>query len=412
MLELNTMVGATLKEVFQESLWVEAELIEFRESNGHAYLELVQHEKQLIGGKSSSSGSLLAKASAKCWRGNWMRLSQKFIAALGTLPQRGMTILVSVRVDFHAQYGYALIVNDIDPAHTLGVQALKKDEILQALKEQGIAELQHELPLPLFCQNIAVISSSTAAGYGDFCDQLKNNEFGLTFNIKLFEAIMQGESSAPSIIDALGRIFDDTSTNYDAVVIIRGGGATSDLACFDDQALAEVVAQFPIPIITGIGHERDECVLDLIACVRQKTPTAVAAFLIEQLAGVLARVEEAKRTIEQESSHLLERHKQRVNELQMIIRHSASMFCTKQTARVDLVFTKLKGILINILSREDHKIKNLELRVKSLDPKRLLKKGYSLTYANGKVVKSAADLQAGQAITTVFNDGNVISIVK
>ncbi len=395
--ELNSMVTATLKEVFQELLWVEAELTEIRESNGHCYMEVVQ--------KDADSSALIARASAKCWHTQWLRVAKKFSKATGTLPQRGMKLLMAVRVEFHQAYGFSLIVNDIDPTYTLGDMLQKRDKIIAALKASGLYDKQRELCLPLFCQRIAVISAATAAGYGDFCDQLINNEYGLRFETELFPAIMQGEQAPASIIAALNAIvqrglpfapgqpaaslFSQLEEPFDCIVIIRGGGATADMTCFDDQTLAEAIANCPLPVITGIGHERDECILDLIANTRQKTPTAVAAFLIESLASVLARVEQAQQHIIYNIRACVERNITKVERLQTAIRTAATLYCTKQLHRLEL----------------------LAQHINSLDPKLPLKRGYSLTYANGKIVTSTTSLSAGQELTTLLADGEVKSVV-
>ena len=274
--ELNRLVREVIETEMPREYWVEAELSECRESRGHCYMELIE--------KDSQSATPIARASAKCWASKWSVVRPYFERTTGQVLHAGMKVLLKVYAQFHEAYGFSWIVTDIDPTYTLGDMARKRQEIIRQLKEEGIFDLQKELELPLFCQHIAVISSETAAGYGDFCNQLADNPYGFQFRTQLFPAIMQGEGVEQSIIAALNRIYESQSnhnsqvsilnSHFDCVVIIRGGGATSDMSGFDTLALAENVANFPLPIITGIGHDRDESILDMVSHTRVKTPTA------------------------------------------------------------------------------------------------------------------------------------------
>ena len=286
--ELNQLVREVIECEMPDEYWVEAELSECRESRGHCYMELIQ--------KDETTATPIAKASAKCWASKWMLIRPGFERTTGQRLHAGMKVLLKVYAQFHEAYGFSWIDTDIDPTSTLGDMARKRQEIIRQLKAEGVFDLQRELCLPLFCQRIAVISSETAAGYGDFCNQLADNPYGFIFETHLFPATMQGDDVEQSIIAALGRIFTEYSDfsdyseysdyPFDCVVIIRGGGATSDMSGFDTLALAENVANFPIPIITGIGHDRDESILDMVSHTRVKTPTAAAAFLIDHLKTV------------------------------------------------------------------------------------------------------------------------------
>lgn len=247
--QLNTLVADVISNTMAHTYWVEAELSEARESNGHCYMELIEKEE---GGNVP-----IARASAKCWRNVWSMIKPYFMRITGQTIHAGMKVMLQVHAQFHPQYGFSWIVDDINPEFTMGDMMRKRQEIIRQLKAEGVFDLQHELRLPMFTQHIAVISSETAAGYGDFCNQLMNNEYGLFFHAKLFPAVMQGEQVEQSIISALDTI-NQQMEDYDCVVIIRGGGATADLSGFDTLLLAENVANFPLPVITGIGHERDE----------------------------------------------------------------------------------------------------------------------------------------------------------
>ena len=285
--ELNHLVRDVLECEMPDEYWVEAELSECHESKGHCYMELIQKDER--------NATPIAKADAKCWVSKWMLIRPYFERTTGQRLHAGMKVLLKVYPQFHEAFGFSWIVTDIDPTYTLGDMARKRQEIIRQLKEEGVFDLQRELELPLFCQHIAVISSESAAGYGDFCHQLSDNPYGFQFQTQLFPAIMQGEGVSQSIISALENIYN--GQYCDCVVIIRGGGATSDMSGFDTLSLAENVANFPLPIITGIGHDRDESILDMVSHTRVKTPTAAAAFLVDHLKGVLDTIEGAQSLI-------------------------------------------------------------------------------------------------------------------
>ena len=269
--ELNCTVRGVLRETLRQAVWVVAEVSDLRvASNGHCYLELVQKDGQ--------SGSLVAKARATIWRSRYFALSQDFSRLTGQSLQSGLKIMVRVSVVFHELYGYSLDISDIDPSYTLGDIQAQRRAIIARLEAEGVMHLNRGLPLPRLLRRVAVVSSETAAGYGDFCNQLAQS--GFAFELKLFPAVMQGDRVEESIIAALDAIAAEAG-RWDVVAIIRGGGATTDLHGFDTYLLAANVAQFPLPVLTGIGHERDETILDLVAHKRLKTPTAVAAFLVE-----------------------------------------------------------------------------------------------------------------------------------
>ena len=404
--ELNSIVSEIISMSLPDSYWVEAELSEAREGyGGHCYLELIQKDER--------SNTPIAKAHANCWRNRWMLIKPNFERVTGQRIHTGMKVLLKVHAQFHENYGFSWIVDDIDPNYTMGDMARKRLEIINTLKAEGVFELQKELVLPMFCQRIAVISSATAAGYGDFCNQLADNDYGLQFTTRLFPATMQGEGVEQSIIAAL---------------------ATSDLSGFDTLALAENVANFPLPIITGIGHERDESVLDMISFQRVKTPTAAAAFLINHLAEVYARVMDAQETIVQNVKHRLQVEKMRLERLSSTIPVQFSLVKTKQGAYLDRLMTRITTNLqskvsdaqrrLEILSQniqpvlerkmlnENHRLQLLQQRIQAQDPDLLLKRGYSITLKDGKSIRSASQLKAGDIIETRFAEGNVKSEVK
>lgn len=423
--ELNEMVRQVLETGMPDEYWVEAELSEVREVRGHCYMELIQ--------KDEHSHTPIAKASAKCWSRQWMLIRPYFERMTGQRLHAGLKVLLKVVVNFHEAYGFSWIVVDIDPNYTMGDMARKRLEIIQKLKEEGVFDMQKELAIPMFAQRIAVISSANAAGYGDFCNQLSDNEHGYLFSTQLFPAIMQGEQVEGSVIAALNQI-NRQADHFDVVVIIRGGGATSDLSGFDTFDLAENVANFPLPIITGIGHERDESVLDLVANTPLKTPTAVAAFLIDHLAAVDERIEEARQSIADVVKQRMDTEKLRLNKLAEKIPLLFSVVKTQRINDVDALLTKLIHLMGDRITAEryhlsmlqgrlkpaadkrlmeqDHRVTLLEQKALALDPGRLLKKGYSITLFQGKAVRDAATLRKGDEIVTKLGKGSVKSIIS
>ena len=327
-----------------------------------------------------------------------------------------MKVLLKVYPQFHEAYGFSWIVSDIDPTYTLGDMARKRQEIIQKLKAEGVFDLQKELQLPMFCQRIAVISSQTAAGYGDFCNQLADNPYGFQFETQLFPAIMQGEGVEQSIINALESIYNYqlSTINYqfDCVAIIRGGGATSDMSGFDTLALAENVANFPIPIITGIGHDRDESILDMVSHTRVKTPTAAAAFLISHLKEVLDIINGSQELITRYAQQKLSTLNSQLSTLSESIPRLFSLVKTRQEAKIDSLWIKIPMQLERKLTGDTHRLQLIEERLKALDPTLLLARGYSITTYNGRAVRDASQLPPGTEIETRLAKGKITSVVK
>ena len=383
--------------------WVEAELSECRENRGHCYMELIQ--------KDELSATPIAKASAKCWASKWLVVRPYFERITGQRLVVGMKVLLKVYAQFHEAYGFSWIVTDIDPTYTLGDMARKRQEIINQLKAEGVFDLQKELSLPLFCQRIAVISSETAAGYGDFCHQLADNPYNFKFQIQLFPATMQGDGIERSIIEALNSI-NAACDDFDAVVIIRGGGATSDMTGFDTLALAENVANFPIPIITGIGHDRDESIIDMVSHTRVKTPTAAAAFLIDHLKTVLDQLTTLSEAIPKLFSVVKARQEARLDNLYQRILMRVQQRAVTSQADIRNLEQGLLTALQRRLTSEHHRLEMLEEKVCSLDPTLLLKRGYTITLFNGKAVRDPQVLHPGDEIETRMEKGTIYSKFK
>ena len=397
------MVRDAIEMQMPDEYWVEAELAECRERGGHCYLELIEKE--------DTTNTPVAKASAKCWRQTWQMIQPYFERTTGQALRTGMKVLLKVYAQFHETYGFSWIVTDIDPTYTLGDMARKRQEIIRQLKEEGVFDLQRELCIPLFAKRIAVISAAEAAGYGDFCRQLEDNEYGFKFETTLFPAIMQGEQVESSVVAALNTIYHSIR-DFDVVVIIRGGGATSDLSGFDTLALAENVAQFPIPVITGIGHDRDESILDMVANTRVKTPTAAAALLIDNLRQVLERINNAQQRITLAIHQRIANHKSRLTSLQTLIPALVERTLSNAKHRIELLENRLPAVTERIITNQKHKLSQIELMLQSYDPQLLLKRGYSITLMNGRAIRDPKELKVGDEIETRVEKGTIRSVVK
>lgn len=446
--ELNSLIKSVLDQTLPEFFWVRAETSDVRvNQNGHCYLEFIEKDKN---GK-----NLIAKARGMIWSNTWFMLRAYFESATGQSFTSGLKVLVQVSVEFHELYGFSLTVHDIDPSYTLGDQALNRAAIIRQLDEEGVLNLNKELELPVPVNRIAIISSPTAAGYEDFLDQLHNNAYGFAFYTKLFPAVMQGDRTEDSIISALDRIYEYLEC-FDAVVIIRGGGATSDLSSFDSYLLAANCAQFPLPIITGIGHERDDTVLDIVAHTRAKTPTAVAEFLINNMAETAIELDDIAKNIvslvtqrmqdeavllsrfetqntfvlkgwykEQENilssaknllikglKQLLKDNENRFSQIgDILVRNSQQIIKEEQRQFIQIE----ENLKRSVLQTQKEQYSLLDMYQKHLalaSPENILKKGYTLTMKDGKVIKSPSAVKSGDEIKTYFSDGEITSIVK
>jgi len=446
--ELNEKVQETITDAFPETYWVRAETSDVRvnASSGHCYLEFIE--------KDAETNQIVAKARGTIWARTFHMLKPYFEETTGQAFVSGIKIMVKVTVEFHKLYGYSLTVYDIDPTYTLGDIVKKRMQIIRQLQEEGIFDLNRELELPELIQRIAIITSPTAAGYEDFISQLTHNKAGYTFYLKLFPAIMQGEKTEASIIQALDQICSYTDY-FDVVVLIRGGGSVADLNCFDAYQLAAHCAQFPIPIITGIGHERDDSIVDMVAHTRMKTPTAVASFLIsymdeqaeelnelqQSLAACTAEIITSYRNeltlltsrLPASTTYQIERNRTKLfslksdlsaanllilqqqvvlNEIKQILSNASSHLITNNKQMLIEAKQAIQSMAKSLLTEEKQSIDLLEQFVKLASPDYILKRGYTLTLKDGKIVKKASQLSTGDEITTRFSDGEQKAIIK
>lgn len=455
--QLNQAIRESLRVVIPDTLWLRAEIHNITSNySGHCYLDLIE--------KSEHNDQIIAKQRATIWASTYRLLAHKFYSATGGTLQAGMNILVEVSVEFHELYGMSLNIKDIDPTYTLGELQRRRLEIIQRLKKHGLIDKNRQLPMPRLIKRIAIISSPTAAGYSDFIHQLNHNSHGFTYQTTLFPAIMQGPQTEESILSALSTIeatmgnmkncppvhrgtsvaeggnnfiAGDSKTensSFDVVVIIRGGGATSDLQAFDSEQLAERCANFPLPIITGIGHLRDETILDLVAHKNLKTPTAVAEYIISHTLeldmyllelgdriqkSAILRIEQEKNLLTSLSAYipqyalrLLTASDNKLTALQHRIELKTADFIAKNRLLLDRKSDQLSAIVNQQLQQQQNNLKLIETKLQLLDPQQLLKKGYSFTTHNGKLVTSVTQLTSGDTITTTLADGTIDSIVK
>ena len=377
--ELCSCIDEALSMELNDTYWVRAEIASLTE-RGHCYMELVEK---------ANNNAIAAKLRATCWQHVYHLLSAYFANETGQTLAVGMQVLLQVEVSFHAVYGLSLNVVGIDPTFTLGDLARQRQLTIQRLQEDGVMDLQRSLPLPLLPRRVAVISAADAAGYGDFCHQLQSNSGGFRFRTQLFPAVMQGEQSPASIIAALQQIAATTDL-YDLVVIVRGGGATTDLRNFDDYSLAFHCANFPLPIIAGIGHTRDVSVVDMVVHTSVKTPTAAAEWLI---AAMQAQAD-------------------RLGELQLRLQRVVQMAIRKQHSKLDALWQSLRFAAQRRLHRQRTQLEFLEKTIALHSPERIYRMGYSLTTVNGKIVKSINDVKAGDHLLTHTADGVIQSEVK
>ena len=426
LLELSINIKETIQTIYNGNIWVRAEIAEFREHrNGHCYLDLIE--------KQEKTDQIAARIRSVIWAYNYRMLKPYFETSTGRSLSNGLKILVQVSVEYHEVFGLSLSINDIDPTFTLGDLEQRKRDIISQLYNEGVMEMNKELSFPIVPQRIAIISSETAAGYGDFVNQLENNHFGIKFSHKIFPATMQGEQAPASICAAFDKIFENVD-DFDVAIIIRGGGASIDLLCFDDYSVAYYITQFPIPVLTGIGHERDTTIADMVAYKSLKTPTATAEFLISYAADFLDKIEDYSNLLELLTIEKINKQTYNIEILtQKLFNNVHNLIKSKETSLNRITDRTNNQVKQKLLTYENNLgIKNQQLvfftnsliksKQKQLDflerqnnlnnPQEILKRGYTLTLFNGKIVKQSSKLKQGDLIETKFYDRKVKSVVE
>jgi exodeoxyribonuclease VII large subunit len=441
--QLVSDIKITLQGRYERPIWVVAEISELNMNrSGHCYLELIE--------KDSLSDKIIAKSRATIWAFTFRTLKAYFETTTGETLRGGLKVLLKASIEFHEVFGFSLNIQDIDPQYTLGDLARKKAQIIQQLTSEGVLDMNKGLPFPLVPQRIAVISSETAAGYGDFLNQLETNSFGYCFFTELFPAIMQGDKASESIILALEHVYSHID-EFDLVAIMRGGGSKSDLNCFDDYELAYFITQFPLPILTGIGHERDDTVTDIVAHTKLKTPTAVAEFLIEKVAdfdnqideyGMLVtnlaeqyisssayRLEKLTHRVQTASVYLLQnkqehliwakskvingtrllnlKKERHLANLKLGFQNTVKSTINHEVKLVDLKQLRLKKWLNHYFITKERRLVFLTEKAKLVNPERILERGYAWVTHKGAIVKDASKLKIGDAIEVKLAKGRV-----
>ncbi len=427
--ELNSMVREVVEMNFDGSYWVMGELSDVSTPafGGHLYGELVQKDEE--------SDRIMARARITCWARIYNILRLRFQKEAGETLRKGLQVKLLVKVTFHEQYGYSLNVLDIDSSFTLGDLAVRRREILLQLEKDGILHDNQTLPLSRLLRRIAVVSSATAAGYGDFCHQLEQNDYGFNFDVRLFPAVMQGEQVPGSIIGALEEILSvHEEMPFDLVVIIRGGGASSDLSDFDSYELAACIAQYPLPVLTGIGHERDDTVLDYVAHTRVKTPTAAAAFIIDHQAQEAALLDNLFLRITRSAKERLLHERGRLEQQRSILpllftrfyksehgrfalllqrmKSASRQYIEREPSRLQMLCLRLSAATRRRIEGEQHRLQLLKQQTEALDPRLLLHRGYSITTCRGKIVCDVDSLEKGEELTTHIAEGTIKSIIQ
>jgi exodeoxyribonuclease VII large subunit len=400
--ELNSIIKNVISSALPDTYWVVAEIAEAKlNQKGHCYVELVEKDDSKI----------IAQVKANIWAYEYRKLSHKFQAATNESLKPGMKVLLLVAVNFHEVYGLSLNVKDIDPAYTMGEMAMKKREVIERLTKEGLLSLNKSLSLPVVPQRIAVISSPTAAGYGDFFDQLDNNLYGYTFVHTLFPALMQGAEAEESIIAAL-KLVRQKRDMFDVLVIIRGGGSVIDLNCFDSYNLASQVAKFPLPVITGIGHEKDDTVVDMTAHTKMKTPTAVAEFLISGLRSFEENIIEMQNRVVKYTERIIRDENYTLKTLSQRLNFVAIQLTTSLQSNVEGIEKDIRNLVKQFMQNALSRLENLEKVVRLLDPVNVLRRGYSITHHKGKVLKDVSLLRKGDDIETRLFNGIINSVVE
>jgi exodeoxyribonuclease VII large subunit len=398
--EFNTLVKKVLSKQLDPSYWIVAEIGQISiASKGHCYLELVEKEDNFI----------KAKIRANIWANKFNKLHDWFVSITGTPLKEGMKILINASMTFHEVYGVSININDIDASFTLGEREKKKRETIKQLEAEGIIDMNANLPLPLIVQNIAIISSETAAGYEDFVNQFENNPYGYVCKFSLYPSMMQGDQAPASIIESLHQIYERES-EYDAVILIRGGGSQIDLDCFDDYNLCAHLAQFPLPIITGIGHERDESIADKVAHTPLKTPTSVAEFLLSKMSQFEAEMHTLMENISRSTQMLLHQNQEALQNIKFQIRSETKQLLDAKNYMLSTLKENIYKSPIRIVHQKQVALEALKKLVDAFDPKHVLKKGYSLTKLNGKLL-NGQNVKAGDKLETITDSKLIISTV-
>lgn len=400
--ELQRRVKSALEGQFALPVWVSAEISEIKVNySGHCYLELVE--------KGGDNGVPTAQARAVVWRSHYPRISGYFEAETGQRLASGIRILAKVLVSYHELYGFSLQITDIDPSYTLGDMERQRQQTIAQLQQDGVWDMNREAPMPAVVQRIAIVSSANAAGYQDFCKELEKSPY--RFDLTLFDAFMQGAAAEESIVEALCSVAARME-DFDAVVLIRGGGSRSDLNCFNAYRLCAHVAQFPLPVVTGIGHDKDTSVADMVAHTALKTPTAVAGWLVERMAGVDGWLDYAALQLHDATTAAMHASEVRLERLSGEVRRLSGELLTRQSLRLEHHAALLPDAARDFLARQNVRLGNAAELIAGRSPERILRLGFAVVRTEGKAVTSAREIGAGENVEIEVSDGQIEAIVK
>ena len=404
--ELQRRIKMAVEQTLPLPVWVVAEISDMKvNQSGHCYMELV--EKPSSNHKTSTQP--VAQCRAVVWRSQWTMLSAYFSSATGSPLQAGMKILAKVLVSYHELYGLSLQITDLDASYTPGEAERQKQLTIEQLKSDGVWDMNREVAMPLLVQRVAIVSSATAAGYRDFCNELR--EGGYAFCVELFEAVMQGAAAEESICEQLDCIAE-RAEEFDAVVIIRGGGSVNDLSCFNSYRLCSYVAQFPLPVLTGIGHDKDTSVADMVAHTPLKTPTAVAGWLVERMARHEAWLDESLSRLHDMAIKLSAEARLQLERLSAELKQRALGGCEQSRGRLELWAEQLRSLTERKIEREILYLKGVEAVVEAHAPQNVLRRGFALVRRGGRAVGSVEGAEVGDSLTIELKDGSLLTEVK
>lgn len=400
--ELQRLVKETLHERFALPVWVSAEISEVKVNySGHCYLELVE--------KGGDNGVPLAQSRAVIWRTAYSRIAGYFEAETGQRLAAGIKILAKVAVNYHELYGFSLQITDIDPAYTLGDMQRQRQQTIDCLRKEGVWDMNREVGMPAVVQRIAIVSSANAAGYQDFCKEIGKSPY--RFRLTLFDAFMQGAAAEESIVAALCAVADRME-EFDAVVIIRGGGSASDLNCFNAYRLCTHVAQFPLPVLTGIGHDKDTSVADMVAHTALKTPTAVAGWLVDRMAGIDGWLDCAALQLNDMTKAAMHASEVRLERLSGEVRRLSGELLTRQTLRLEHFTGLLPDAARDFLARQGVRLGNAAELIAGRSPERILRLGFAVLRAGGRAVTSVGSVAEGEQVEIEVSDGKINATVN
>lgn len=401
--DLNEYIRQVLALNFSEALWLRCEISQLNKRRGQFYLNLIQKEEE--------GENIIAQSEAVLWNRTYIRLKKKLGIHLNSILQEGMEVQLQVQVDFHEQYGLKLVVEDIDLTYTLGKLELKRRNSIEELQKLNLTEKNKEQKLPLVLKRIAVLSSEKAAGLQDYLEHLNNNVYGYQFENQLFETSVQGINVEKEMTTQLQKI-EKQKQYFECVIIIRGGGARMDLSAFDNLKLCKAVANFPLPVLVGIGHEVDETVLDLIAYASLKTPTAVADFIIQRNTQFESYILELGLKMKEFSLQTLKENQLKLNQFQQFIKIHSSEKVKREKLMLQYLDQEIPNLVKNKLQKEEVQLNNLEKMCQLLHPENVLKRGFSITLKNGKAIKDSTEVEKGAEIETILENGKLTSIIK